>query len=222
MTKGLRLRFLAFVFFLAPSAEADWVTEKEEKFTASTENEIRDLVARFPDHFFERAEDLEFAAAHVRNSLWKGATLCAPGDARLRHEAIETETRLKPKDGEKSSAGASASIMGMSSGDPCAPPPPREGQWVLENESNQEFRSEREIASYLSRHRSRYPEIKPEELEFASEKIKRYRWVGKTSCKLGDPRLSREEDDGEIIFKDPNLSAAMNASNFYGESDPCR
>lgn len=223
MTKGFRLRYLIAVFFLAPSANANWVFEKEEKFTAETESDIRALVARFPGDFFERAEDLEFASAHVLNYAWKGATLCAPGDSRLHYETVDTESRRKPAKDGKSLQGAVSSISGIPSGDPCAPVPLPEGQWVLESESNQEYRTERELTVYLEKPRNPVVVAKADELEFASENIKRYRWVGKTSCALGDPRLTREQDEGEVRFKpEYGLAPLTSASYAFSDQDPCR
>lgn len=216
----IKLFMATLGMFLAPQAAiaGEWVIRQEEKLEASDPASIQALVDRFPELRDERGEELELLKVHFRLMSWKGNTICRAGDPRLVIRLVDAESRTKPgPNGEQSAM--MGSMSGLSDRDPCLEDLPPDGRWVLQRESFTEYRSQRELASFLEKRKSSFPDTKPEELEYASERPQTWRWEGKTRCAPSDPRLTREVDAGEVRFH--NQGGLGSAFDVDDTRDPC-
>jgi hypothetical protein len=199
-------------------AAGQWKLESSHRTEAADKAGIQALLDQHPDTFgTSDAEKVAFLAVEEQHYRWDGPTICQPRDPRLAHATTDGEIRMKPEFDGGMSSGMTSS--GMIAGDPCLEDLPPDGRWVLDGERRTEYRSESELAQFLEKNRRSFPGIAASELEFASEIPQHYHWEGKSVCPPNDPRLSLEEDAGEVKFKH---EAAL-SSPFRHEStrDPC-
>ena len=215
------IRFSIALLFFAPAAFAgEWVRLSQEKFEAHSEKEIQALMDRFPEAFHGRASELEQLQVGVTRFEWKGKTICRKGDPRLRQDQFETSSTSKP--GPHGEQGGGGSITGLPTGEPCLEDLPPDGRWVLQNERAAEYRSKREIASWLKANKYRFPHSVPEDFVRVTENLQTWRWEGRTKCAPGDSRLLREHDAGEVEMK--GSLSGMSGIPFADDEvhDPCR